>query len=229
MPAKQRKICGACGKPFLTARDQKQWCSAKCRDAARPMRRKVCAGCGAEFETRQLRRFCSKGCRKYPSAPAKACAWCGSIFQPNSLSHACCSAKCARKHRERSPDYRRKRAERYTSPEYHAKRNAQSKARYAADPSLRAKEAARKAKYRARKRAEVTADFPREAQCEWCEGAFQKKSGAHRFCSPACGKRQGAPRANERKKQRYQTDSEYRANQLASKAMAEGMRAALGP
>lgn len=100
------QTCQQCGKTFVDPKHRnRRFCSQECSGKSKSiLRMQTCAECGNSFESRELRKYCSKKCRLAagwtPQDPTKhttsMCAVCGKEFTTWSYRNAkCCSARCA--------------------------------------------------------------------------------------------------------------------------------------
>ncbi len=69
---KRTLICPVCNKEFVTDKNAKKYCSAKCRRKANnqtakknTLREFFCAWCGESFLSMRRKKYCSKECRLY--------------------------------------------------------------------------------------------------------------------------------------------------------------------
>ncbi len=69
---KRTLLCPVCNKEFITDKNAKKYCSAKCRRKANnqsakktTLREFSCAWCGDSFMSVRRKKYCSKDCRLY--------------------------------------------------------------------------------------------------------------------------------------------------------------------
>lgn len=138
------KACEQCGTEFTSRQPNAKYCTPKCRDRAKYLRKKSdtaphtqkqCAGCAKPFTPHHpLATYCTNKCNKAEAerrrrqrkrgterVTSKTCAICNATFSPNTPTAKHCSSEC-RKAAKRKADREFMRKWRQENPQLNAER-----------------------------------------------------------------------------------------------------------